>query len=147
MSLSFYALTPSGDLVRHPYGDPTDGSDWLRIRAGIPFSPNVAIGNTAHVLSLLGLPQADEFGDACGDEPASVFLGRVLMALAVAPTDEGVPATSRALRDGFGGAPVLTAGGRWHDMGRAAGYTERKLAEIRTLAEWADARGFRVAWA
>jgi hypothetical protein len=147
MSTSFYAITAAGQLISHPYGDPEDGTDWLRTRAGIPWSPNVARGNVAHIAETLGIEGPDEGGEVYGDEPADLFLGRVLLALAVAPQDAGTPATSRTLGDGFGGSPLLTAEGRWYDCGRSEGYTQRKLAELRTLAEWAAARGHRVAWA
>jgi len=130
--IAFYALTADRtNLIGHPIGDPADGTDWLRRRAGIPISPAVGKANTDHVLDVLGLPPTDEHGDAYGDEPA----------------DAGTPATVRNVDDGFGGSPILTAGGRWHDMGRAPGYTDRKLAELRTFAEWCAARGHRVAWA
>lgn len=145
--IAFYALTATGELIAHPIGDDTDGTDWLRRRAGIPFSPQAATGNTDHVLATLGLPGTDDHGDAYGDEPAEVFLGRVLMAIAVAPADAGVPATVRHVDDGFGGAPLLTADGRWHDLGRRPGYTDRKLAELRALAQWCAAHGHQVAWA
>jgi hypothetical protein len=146
--IAFYALTADRtNLIGHPIGDPADGTDWLRRRAGIPISPAVGKANTDHVLDVLGLPPTDEHGDAYGDEPADVFLGRVLLAQAIEPADAGTPATVRNVDDGFGGSPILTAGGRWHDMGRAPGYTDRKLAELRTFAEWCAARGHRVAWA
>jgi hypothetical protein len=147
MSIYFYAIQASGELVRHPIGDPEDATDWLRMKVGIPFSPNVGRLNEAHVLEALGLPISD-CEDNYGDEDASAFLGRILMAEAVAPEDAGTPATSRRLGDGFGGpVPIITAGGRWHECGRSEGYLQRKLAELRELAEWAAKRGHRVAWA
>lgn len=145
MSISFYALTAGGELVVHSHGDDTP-EDNARIAAGIPFAPNCANGNAPGVLEALGLPLGED-GDHYGDVTAEDFLGRVLLALAITPADPGIPATSRDISDGFGDQPILTAGGRWHDMGRRPGYLQAKLGELHELAAWAAPQGLRIAWA
>ncbi|MEW2085751.1 hypothetical protein [Streptomyces sp. NPDC005283] len=61
-----------------------------------------------------------------------LFLGRVLLALALDPAGAGRSAV---------------ADGRFVDCGRARGYAQSRLSELRELAEYARARGLRVTWA
>ncbi|MFJ4879885.1 hypothetical protein ACIP93_32425 [Streptomyces sp. NPDC088745] len=88
---------------------------------------NMANANAARVLDVLGYG----YDELCGDAEAEDFLGRVLVALAVAPADAGRPAT---------------VDGNVIDCGRPAGYTQTRLEELRELAEDACARRLRVAW-
>ena len=88
---------------------------------------NMANGNARHVLDLLGL----DTEDACGSVTGEDMLGRVLMAQAVAPTDEGTPTYT----DG-----IMTNIGRW------AGYSESRLAEIESVARFAIERELEVQW-
>ncbi|MFE1478596.1 hypothetical protein ACFW6N_32690 [Streptomyces cyaneofuscatus] len=66
-----------------------------------------------------------------GRLPAGDFLGRVLVALALTPEDSGV--------DGYWS-------GRIHMGGRRAGYLQRRLAELRDLAQWCADHGRDVTW-
>ncbi|MFD3539671.1 hypothetical protein ACFWUQ_09235 [Streptomyces sp. NPDC058662] len=86
---------------------------------------NMANANAVRVLDVLG------YDELYGDADAEDFLGRVLVALAVAPADAGRPAT---------------VDGNFIDCGRPPGYTQTRLEELRELAEDACARRLRVAW-
>lgn len=90
---------------------------------------NVANGNAVHLLSILGYETAEEL---CGSADAEDFLGRVLVALAINPTDAGVPATQN---------------GSIIDCGRREGYTDDRLTHLRTVAEAAREHGVNVQWA
>ncbi|WP_329583783.1 hypothetical protein [Streptomyces sp. NBC_01361] len=81
--------------------------------------------NAARVLDVLG------YSEPYGDEDAQLFLGRILLALALDPEDAGRPATTD---------------GRFIDGGRRPGYSGVRLMELRGLAEYAQARGLRVTW-
>jgi len=89
---------------------------------------NVSNQNAAHLLSLLGL----EFGDGAGSSTGIDFLGRVLMAQAVAPSDAGVPVTQQS--------------GNFFDMGRRVGYADERLVEIEAVARYAVERNLPVSW-
>lgn len=102
-------------------------------------SPEVNVSNTnaMHLLGLLGFPsQSDEDGSLCGSTTAEDFLGRVLLAQAVNPSDAGVPVTETV---GQGGAVLIA-------MGRRVGYSDDRLAELRDLADFAVDRGRDVQW-
>jgi hypothetical protein len=73
-------------------------------------------GNAARLLDALGLPVQQE-----GELPLPDFLGRVLVALAVEPADEGVPAHDTSPR--------------WTEGGRRPGKLQELLDELRTLCE------------
>jgi hypothetical protein len=96
------------------------------------------------VLYALGLSVPDPDGDCFdqGDVPfagvldASDLLGRILCAVAVAPEDAGLPAHQET---GRYGAVLL-------DCGRKPGYLQEKLAQLRSLCQWAEARGQQVQW-
>ena len=101
---------------------------------------NVAAANGRTLLELLGLyPDAPEEDPMMlqVDERATTqvsgedFLGRVLLASAMAPTDEGVPTYGE---DNF----IF--------CGRSAGYTETRLGELRDLAQTAISLGRDVVW-
>lgn len=99
--------------------------------AAPPPSLNASNANAAELLSALGVP-----GEPCGSLPADDFLGRVLTALAVAPSDPGRPVTV-----------VDTPGtARHYDMGRRPGYLQDKLTDLRAVAEWARDHGREVVW-
>jgi len=98
---------------------------------------NVSNTNAMHLLGLLGLPsEPDECGSLSGSTTAEDFLGRVLLAQAVSPADEGVPVTTQK---GHGGATMIR-------MGRRAGYSEGRLTALRELADFAVHRGRDVQW-
>jgi hypothetical protein len=90
---------------------------------------NVSNRNAGDLLTLLGYGQNE---DLCGSTSAADLLGRVLIAVAVEPADAGRPSTTS---------------GNLIDCGRPAAYFEDRLAELRTVCEWAEARGVGVAWA
>lgn len=81
--------------------------------------------NAARVLGVLG------YLELYGDEDAGLFLGRVLLALAVDPEDAGRP----VLREG-----------RYVDCGRSEGYTGARLLELHALAQYARTWGRHVTW-
>ena len=93
-------------------------------------SVNMANGNAAQVLDLLGLAE-----ECYGELPAEDILGRVLVAqglLGVATDDEqGRP----EVRDG-----------NWIECGRRPGYLAEKLAELHEIATWARERHAVVWW-
>lgn len=93
---------------------------------------NMANANAAFVLDSLGLPT----DDLSGGLPADDFLGRVLMALAVAPQDEGVPAYD----------DTRPGGPQWTECGRREGYLQDQLEALRELTEQCPP-GAEVAWA
>lgn len=88
---------------------------------------NMSSSNAAVVCGALGIDLAEE--GWCGSLPAEDFLGRVLMALAIQPSDEGVPA-----RDDTVPGQV-----RWIECGRRPGYIQERLAQLHELAQWAVA--------
>lgn len=93
---------------------------------------NVSNSNAAELLDVLGIAVGEDFSDRCaGSLPGEDFLGRVLIALAVAPADAGVP----AVRDGN----VISCG-------RSEGYVQDRLGSLREVAEHAAARGLLVVW-
>lgn len=94
---------------------------------------NVSNLNARYLLDALGL---NDGGDLCGTATGEDFLGRILMALAVAPVDEGVPAHA-----------VPGAGARWVECGRRPGYLQEVLGWLHEVAEWAIAHDRKVVWA
>jgi len=103
----------------------------------MPGAPQINVGNrnACDLLSLLGLLPADETDDdLAGNVTAEDFLGRVLVAIALAETTVD-PA----------GRPDM-ASGRVIDLGYGAHYLPHRLIELRQLAEWARARSLRVWW-
>lgn len=98
----------------------------------IEFTPvvhlNVTSSNAKMLLDTLGVV---ETGDLTGEMDAEDFLGRILIALGVNPTDAGVPAT----RDGF-----------WNTMGRNEGYTDARLLELEEVARYAVDNKLTVSW-
>lgn len=71
-----------------------------------------------------------------GTEPVEQFRGRVLLALAVAPTDTGIPSRSRG---GDGYATIV-------DCGRAPGYLQERLGQLLTLCDHAARGGHDIIW-
>lgn len=98
--------------------------------AGAP-ALNLAGGNAARVLRLLGLPADEPWGEC----DAADFHGRVLLAqalLGTATTDEA-------------GTPDL-ADGTWTWCGTAPGYLAGRLGELADLAGWARRHRAPVTW-
>jgi hypothetical protein len=108
---------------------------------------NLANGNAVRLLAVLGYPLDTEEGPV-GDAPAADFLGRVLVALALAPDDEAMPAyrmtaeeLSPALRELCGGGATVWQGPR------REGYLQDKLERLETLARFCVEQGYAVLWA
>ncbi len=92
---------------------------------------NVCEANAAVLLEALGFTTPeDRYLGSCD---AVDFHGRVLVAVALTPTDAGTPAVS--------------VGERWTEMGRPTGYTQQRLRILGEIAEWATLHGELVEWA
>jgi len=109
-----------------------------------PPAVNVSNTNAVHLVAVLGyLDPAwntggeDDFPELCGQDSADSFLGRVLLAICVNPADAGIPA--HEVGSAFSEGSVI-------DCGRPAGYTDARLEQLRTLAEWAVTRGRCIQW-
>lgn len=93
----------------------------------------MANGNAVALFDALGLIEEDaDFSDyCCGSLPAKDFLGRVLMAQAVAPVSAEIP----TYREGN----IITGG-------RREGYVQERLEQLREVAEWAIKNDREVVW-
>jgi hypothetical protein len=93
---------------------------------------NVSNHNAAEILDVLGIRVGDRFEDRCaGSMSGEDFLGRVLVALAVAPVDAGVPAVRV---------------GNFVECGRPEGYAQVQLGALRTVAQYAADRKLQLVW-
>jgi hypothetical protein len=92
---------------------------------------NMSNSNAAVVCAALGIDLDAE--GWCGSLPAEDFLGRVLVALAIQPSDEGIPVHE-----------LPTGGVRWVECGRRPGYIQERLGQLHELAQWAVAHGAEV---
>ena len=105
---------------------------------------NMTNVNARLVLDALGLP----FEDGTGALDAEDFWGRVLMALAIAPEDAGMPRHQLVAGDVaplFG--EVREGGATFIECGRREGYLQDKLRELVEVARWASTVGREVTWA
>lgn len=102
---------------------------------------NMSNSNAHRVCQALGI-ELDP--DWCGNSDAEVFLGRVLLALALSPADEGIPA--HEIPFGVPGRPAWTGQARFIECGHAPGYLQDRLAQLRELADWAVANQAVVMW-
>lgn len=96
--------------------------------------PEVQMSNSNAVtlLSVLGLASGEDFSDYCtGAISAENLLGRILIAQAVNPADEGTDAFSE---------------GNMVYCGRSEGYTEAKLSQLAEVAEYASQRCLTIQW-
>ncbi len=110
-------------------------------------------GRAMDILAALGFvpePGGDIWDVMSGELPAPEFLGRVLLALGLAPVDEGCEGRVLTAAE-VAADPVLAhlAGpGTTVEVGaRRAGYMQERLGELRELAELAIAAGNDIAWA
>lgn len=92
---------------------------------------NMANGNAAQVLDLLGL----DFDGDYGDTTAADFLGRVLLAQALLDTTTD---------DEIGRPEVV--GRNWIEWERRPGYLAEKLTLLHEIATWAHQRHADVRW-
>ena len=88
---------------------------------------NMSNINAREVITMLGLSTED----LCGTLQASDLLGRILIAQAVAPRDAGIPATQE---------------GNFVYGGREEGYTDDRLIELLSVAEYAAERNLVVSF-
>lgn len=95
-------------------------------------SLNMSNTNARKILDVLGFV-SDEL---CGSVSAVEFAGRVLTAVALNPSDPGVPATVES----GAGATIVHAG-------RRVGYVDERLASLRDLADHAIRMERNVNWA
>lgn len=101
------------------------------IPAASALQVNVSSANAVVLCGSLGIDL--EFEGWCGSLPAQDFLGRVLLALAIEPADEGIPSHE-----------LPTGGVRWVECGRRPGYIQERLLQLHELAEWAAENGAEV---
>ena len=71
--------------------------------------------------------------DLYGSDGPEAFIGRVLLALALSPTDAGVEAYS-------------SPSGRWHEGPRREGHLQHVLAQLHDLAQWCAEHNHEVMW-
>lgn len=111
-----------------------------------PLDVNMSNVNAVRVAEALGFRlDPDHDGDLFGAMDPVKFQGHVLMALALAPADEGMPA--HELAPGDPGRPAWSGQCRWIEAGRPQGYLQDRLTELHALADWAVANHARVTWA
>jgi hypothetical protein len=101
---------------------------------------NMSNANAVVVCSSLGIDLEAE--GWCGSLPAEDFLGRVLLALAITPTDEGIPAHEVAQEF----KPSWVGQARMIECGRREGYTQERLTQLHELAAWAVAHGAEISF-
>lgn len=107
--------------------------DYLYVEAAIA-EPEVQMSNSnaVQLLDVLGIGVDSNFSDRCsGVLSAEDFLGRVLIAQGVNPSDAGTE--------------TITVG-NMVDCGRPEGYIDAKLDAMRGVAEWAIANGRTITW-
>lgn len=96
--------------------------------------PEVQMSNSNAVvlLDVLGINVGEDFSERCsGSMPANDFLGRVLLAQGLNPTDAG--------------SDTITVG-NIVDCGRFEGYTDVKLEAMRGLADWSILNNRDIVW-
>lgn len=112
------------------------------------FDANFSNVNAVRIAESLGFRlDPDHDGDLFGEMDAAKFLGHVLVALAIAPADEGMPAFELSPGDSAGIFGVVQEGGpRFIQGARRPGYLQDRLRELHALAEWAVANNQPVQW-
>lgn len=116
---------------------------------------NVSNVNAEEVLNNLGIMVGEDFSERCaGSMAAEDFKGRILVALALLPVDEGMPAyqLTEASEAGTAGSALAAWGLRAEKgpeffMGaRPAGYAQEVLTRLLEVAEFAEAGSRKVVW-
>lgn len=92
---------------------------------------NMANGNAAQVIDLLGLIDDDGWGETTAED----LLGRVLLAQALLDVTFDDENGRRAVQER-----------NWIDCGRQPGYLAERLAELQEIATWAHERNAVVVW-
>lgn len=121
-------------------GDEYCAEDWgnrvaLAPQEGDELSINLSNVNAAFVLDALGYPR-DVYDDLSGSASGEDLAGRISMALALSPEDEGVPAHE-----------AVGSGARVINCGRAPGYLQDRLSDLWALAQFSIKTGRVVTWA
>lgn len=89
-------------------------------------------GNAVTILDVLGIKVGEDFSDRCsGSISVEDMKGRILMAQAINPTDEG---------------SATIAVGNVVDCGRPEGYTDGKLFSLLEVVEFAEANNVDIVW-
>lgn len=98
---------------------------------------NMANGNAIRVLDLVGITGDDAY---CGSMSGEDLLGRVLVALALTPEDEGTDTYEAGPDEGHfqGGTHIF--------CGRRPGYLQDRLEQLHDIATFAAAEGATVRW-
>jgi hypothetical protein len=97
---------------------------------------NMSNSNAAMVVESLGFTLGGD-GDWAGEMDAEVFLGRVLLALAISPADEGMPSYEHDRIPGMA---------RMIEGARRPGYLQERLEQLRELAIWARDHSTAIWW-
>lgn len=102
---------------------------------------NMSNANAAQVCAALGVSLAPDW---CGNMAADDFLGRVLVAMAVAPADPGMP--SYELLPGDADRPMWAGDATVIQGARPAGYLQERLTQLHALALWAVENDKIITW-
>ena len=126
------------------YVEPERGAVFELIDGCEDWEINVSNANAYRVLDALGL-SCDELTGEC---VAQDFLGRVLVALAIAPEDIELPAYRLQPSEQTGILGVLGSGGVQVWQGpRRRGYLQERLRQLAELAEYCAQHDYFVLWA
>jgi hypothetical protein len=93
---------------------------------------NMSNSNAAMVAEALGFSLDPDW---CGEMGGADFQGRVLLALAISPADEGMPSYEHA-----------GPGARMIEGARRPGYLQERLGQLHELASFAVETGVEVWW-
>jgi hypothetical protein len=128
--------------------------DLFIISAEVSPEVNVSNINAETVLDNLGIMVGEDFSERCaGSMSAADFKGRVLMALALVPVDEGMPAYQLTEAPESGAGSSLARLGLGAERGpqffmgaRPAGQAQTTLRQLLEVAEFATAAAREVVW-
>lgn len=93
---------------------------------------NMSNSNAAMVAAALGFSLDPDW---VGEMEARDFQGRVLLALAISPADEGMPSYEH-----------VGPGARMIEGARRPGYLQERLGQLHELASWAVDHGALIWW-
>lgn len=99
---------------------------------------NISNINARFMLEALGYDTQDLMGSATAED----FAGRVLMALAISPVDEGIPTHDDSTYDANG----ERVGMQMISGGRSANYLQDHLEDLRTVSTWATENETTISW-
>ena len=87
--------------------------------------------NASYLLEALGITNQELYGQL----PADDMLGRILLAIAVAPEDPGIPAHN-----------LPSSGAVLINCGRPEKYLQNKLTQLRDLVDFAKIHNSNISW-